>query len=96
MNAKNEAEWRELEKLARNTASIKPLSPQLRKQWDAAKRTGRKLGRGRPAKHPSEKSRIVLISIDPKLLAEIDKYAKSVGLSRSRLIAEGARLRMKV
>jgi len=40
------------------------------------------------------KSRIVPISIDPVLLEEIDQFAKSAGVTRSRLIAEGLRLRM--
>lgn len=85
----------ELERLAHDTTDIRPLSGSLRKQWDAARRSGKKARSGRPPKDPTLKSRIVPISIDPKLLAEIDRYAKTVGLSRSRLVAEGLRLRLQ-
>jgi len=74
---------------------IRPLSPAMRSQWEAAKRTGDKPRRGRPRKDPGEKSLIVPISIEPALLKAIDKFAKSVGATRSRLVAEGLRLRMK-
>jgi hypothetical protein len=85
----------ELERLARDTSDIGPLTPDMRRQWDAARRTGARRGSGRPRKDPRLKSRIVPISIEPALLAQIDKFAKSAGLSRSRLVAEGLKLRMK-
>jgi len=84
-----------LEKLAHDTSDLRPMSPELLRQWNAARRTGKKPRLGRPTKDPAAKSRIVPISIDPKLLAEIDRYAKSEGLSRSRLVAEALRLRMR-
>jgi len=87
--------FEELDRQAHDTSDIRPLSPEMRRQWEAARRTGKKSRSGRPPKDPNLKSRIVPISIDPKLLAEIDKYAKSAGLTRSRLVAEGLRLRMK-
>lgn len=87
--------FEELERRARHPSDIRPLSASLRREWDAARQIGKKKARGRPRKDPRLKSRIVPISIDPKLLAEIDKYAKSAGLTRSRLIAEGLRLRMR-
>ena len=74
---------------------IRPLSPAMRSQWEAAKRTGAKRRPGRPRKDPAQKSLIVPISIDPALLEATDEFAKSVGVTRSRLIAEGLRLRMK-
>jgi metal-responsive CopG/Arc/MetJ family transcriptional regulator len=34
------------------------------------------------------------VSLDPSLLSEADRFAKSAGMSRSHLIAEALRLRM--
>lgn len=87
--------FEELERLAYDRSDVRPFSASLRRQWDAARRTGKKSRAGRPRKDPNLKSRIVPISIDPGLLAEIDEYAKSVGVSRSRLVAEGLRLRIQ-
>ena len=83
-----------LDKLAHDVNDIKPISPAMRREWDAARRTGKKLRPGRPRKDPTLKSRIVPISLDPMLLAEIDRFAKSAGLTRSALIAQALRLRM--
>lgn len=85
----------EIDRQAHAIDDIRPLSPAMRSQWEAAKRTGAKPRRGRPRKAPGEKSLIVPISIDPALLEAADKFAKSVGATRSRLVAEGLRLRMK-
>jgi len=83
-----------LEKLAHDMSDIRPLTPAMRRQWQAARRAGKKRP-GRPRKDPRLKSRIVPISIEPKLLAAVDEYAKSAGVSRSRLVAEGLRLRIQ-
>ena len=91
---KNQESFEELEKLAHDISDIKPLSPAMRREWEAAQRTGLKMRSAR--KYPNLKSRIVPISMDPKLLAAIDKFAKSAGVTRSRLVAEGLALRMKV
>ena len=96
MAKKQHESFEELEATAHNPKLIKPLSPEMRRQWEAAKRTGTRKGPGRPSKDPAAKSRIVPISLDPKLLKQIDKYAKLAGLSRSRLVAEGLKLRMNV
>ena len=90
----NRESFEQLEKLAHNVSDIKPLSPAIRREWEAARRTGKKLRPGRPRKDPRLKSRIVPISLDPMLLAEIDSFAKSAGLTRSALIAQALRLRM--
>ena len=37
-------------------------------------------------KSPATQSRIVPVSLDPALLSEADRYAKSAGISRSRLV----------
>lgn len=88
--------FEELDKLARNTSDIRPLNAALLRDWRAVVRTGAgKRRSGRPRKDPRLKSRIVPISIDPRLLTKVDKFAKAAGVSRSRLVAEGLRLRMK-
>jgi hypothetical protein len=85
----------ELDRQAHLTDDVRPLSPAMRSEWEAAKRTGVKRRPGRPRKDPGKKSLIVPVSIDPELLDATDRFAKSVGVTRSRLVAEGLRLRMK-
>lgn len=82
---------------ARDTSDIRPMTAAMRRQWEAAKETGvpHSSRRGRPPKQPELKSRIVPISIEPGLLAEADQYAKLAGLSRSALIAEALKARLK-
>jgi len=84
-----------LDKLAHENGDVRPLSAALRRDWKAARRSGKRARSGRPRKDPRLKARIVPISIDPTLLAEIDQYARSAGLSRSALVAEGLRLRLR-
>lgn len=84
----------DLDKAARDTSDVRPLSPEMRRRWEAAKRTGPATKRGRPPKDPALKSRIVPVSLVPALLAEADRFADAAGISRSRLIAEALRLRM--
>jgi len=92
----NEREsFEELERLAHRTDDMRPMSPAMRRRWEAAQRTGSKSRLGRPRKDPQHKSRIVPISIAPELLAKVDRFAKAEGISRSRLVAEGLRLRLK-
>ncbi|MFL5405499.1 MAG: CopG family ribbon-helix-helix protein [Myxococcales bacterium] len=86
--------FEELEKLAQDTSDLKPLSPSMRRKWEAARRTGAKPRPGRPRKDPKLKSRIVPVSMDPALLKEVDRYADAAGVTRSRLIAEALRLRI--
>jgi Ribbon-helix-helix protein, copG family len=86
--------FEELETLAHDTSDLKPLSPAMRRRWEAARRTGGQIRPGRPRKDPKLKSRIVPISMDPALLEEVDRYADAAGVTRSRLIAEALRLRM--
>lgn len=62
----------------------KPLSKRGRVLWKAATR-----GRGRPRKPAGEKTRRVVISVEPRLLKRMDAFAKSHGLDRSKLIAKG-------
>ncbi len=65
-------------------AKTRPLSAKGRLLWERAKR-------GRPAKPPGEKSSRVLITLEPALLKQADRLARSQGLSRSELIARGIR-----
>lgn len=83
----------ELEKIARDTTDIRPMSRAARAEWEAAKRTGDKSARRR-SKMKKETSRIVPISMAPALLERVDRYASSAGLSRSRVVAEALELRI--
>jgi len=73
VNHKNKESFEDLDKLAHETNDIRPLTPAMRREWQAARRTGTKRRVGRPAKDPRLKSRIIPISIEPALLAKIDK-----------------------
>jgi len=86
----------ELDSMARDVSDVQPLSAAMRRRWEAAKRTGTKATRGRPRKAAKDKAQIVPVSIDPRLLEAVDRYAKSEGISRSRLVAEGLQMRIKV
>jgi hypothetical protein len=87
-----DAVWDEM---ALDESDVAPMSAAMRRRWEAARRTGEKLKRGRPRKQPEAKSRIVPVSIEPLLLERVDEYAKKAGISRSRLVAEGLQLRIK-
>jgi hypothetical protein len=66
-------------------SDLRPLSPEMREQWERAKR-----GRGRPRK--LVKAARILITIEPELLAMTDAVAKKRKLTRAALIAEGLRM----
>ena len=88
-----------LDRMALDLSDVKPMSAGMRRKWEGAKQTGKRMQRRidarRPQKAPSANSRIVPVSLDPSLLSEADRYARSAGISRSRLVAEALRLRMK-
>ena len=67
-----------------DATDAKPLSKQGEALWNRAKR-----GRGRPRKPEAQKTRRVVISVDPLLLQRMDAYAKAQGLDRSKVIARG-------
>lgn len=90
-----EEEYKKLDRAAHDPTDIRPLSPRMRKIWEAAKRAGDIRGRGRPRKDPRLKSRIIPVSIDPALLAAVDRYAKKNGITRSGLIAQALKSRLK-
>jgi len=89
---------KELDRMALDMSDVKPMSAAMRRKWEAAQQTGKRLNQrtpgGRPQKTSTATSRIVPVSLDPSLLSEADRYAKSAGISRSRLVAEALRLRM--
>jgi hypothetical protein len=74
------------------------MSAAVRRKWEAAQQTGKRMSQPAPAARPQRAStatsRIVPVSLDSTLLSEADRYAKSAGISRSRLVAEALRMRM--
>jgi len=61
-----------------------PLTPEMRAQWEAAKRKP-----ARPKEGPSVQ--VISVSIEKDLLARSDALAKKKRISRARLIARGLR-----
>jgi hypothetical protein len=84
----------ELDRMAADPSDVRPMSAAMRRKWESAQQTGKRIRRGRSSKTPAVESRIVPVSLDPSLLSEADRYAKNAGISRSRLVAEALRLRM--
>lgn len=68
----------------------KPLTPAQRKLWSKIKRKAR---RGRPTIGGGAAR--VPVSIERGLLKEVNAFARSHGLKRSQMIAEGLRLVMQ-
>ena len=68
---------------------LKPLSAADKALWRAAKRApGKSRGSRRQVSVP------VRVTLEPKLLKAIDAYAASNGITRSELLARGAKLAM--
>lgn len=90
----DENDFEALDRLARSVTleSLRPLSPAMRRRWEAAKRAGR----GRPRKPEGAKAVPTLITVDPELLKKIDAYAKKNGISRSQLFAQSVKARLKL
>ena len=96
MNAKEksgktpEDDFDALDGLARDITpeKLRPLTPEMRRRWEAAKH-------GRPKKAPGTKAVPTLITVEPELLRRVDAYAKKAGLSRSQLFAEAVRQRIE-
>ena len=88
---------KDLDRMALDLSDVKPMSVAMRRRWDAVQQTGKRMKRradSRRSKAPTPESRVVPVLLDPSLLSEADRYAKSAGISRSRLVAEALRLRM--
>ena len=80
-----------LDRLARGITpgKLRPLTPEQRGRWEAAKR-------GRPKKSPGTKAVPTLITVDPRLLRRVDAYATQVGISRSQLFSEAVQQRIRL
>jgi hypothetical protein len=85
----DENDFEALDRLARGVTleKLRPLNPEQRRRWEAAKR-------GRPRKAPGTKAIPTLITVEPELLRRADAYAKKIGLSRSQLFSEAVRRRI--
>lgn len=86
----DENDFEALDRLARGIRpqDLKPLTPELRRRWEAARRAKPKRSSA------ARKSVPTLIAIEAKLLRRIDAYAKKAGLSRSQLISDAIEQRM--
>ena len=86
----DENDFESLDKLAHTLSpeKMRPLTPAMRRRWQAAKR-------GRPRKAPGTKSVPTMITVDPKLLQRIDAQARKAGLSRSQFLANAARRELR-
>ena len=67
---------------------LRPLSAKNKLLWEAAKRR-----RGRPGTGKGEVK--VLVTIDPALLEQVDRYVKDRHLKRSQLISRALKNEMK-
>ncbi len=85
----DENDFEALDRLAHSITleNTRPLNKRERERWEVAKR-------GRPAKAPGTKAIPTLITVEPKLLKQVDAYAKKEGMSRSRLFSEAVRQRI--
>jgi hypothetical protein len=63
---------------------LRPLTPEQRRRWEAAKR-------GRPSEAAGTRAVPTLITVEPDLLRRADAYAKRAGVSRSQLFADAVR-----
>jgi Ribbon-helix-helix protein, copG family len=88
-NKTDENDFKALDRLARSITpkKLRVLTPEQRSRWNAAKR-------GRPKKAPGTKSVPTLITVEPRLLRQVDAYAKKAGVSRSQLFSEAIRQRL--
>jgi hypothetical protein len=85
----DENDFEALDRLARGVTleKLRPLNPEQRRRWEAAKCR-------RPRKAPGTKAIPTLITVEPELLRRADAYAKKIGLSRSQLFSEAVRRRI--
>jgi hypothetical protein len=82
----DENDFEALDRLARSLTPerMRPLSPEMRRRWEAAVR-------GRPRKAPGTKAVPTMITVEPALLKRIDAGARKAGVSRSQFLANAAR-----
>lgn len=82
----DENDFQALDRLARRITpeTLRPLTAEQRRRWEAAKR-------GRPRKPAGTKAIPTLITVEPKLLKQADAFAKKQGVSRSQLFSDAVR-----
>ena len=85
----DENDFEALERLAKaiTPEKLRPMTPEQRGRWEAARR-------GRPKKAPGTKAVPTLITVEPQLLRRADAYAKKAGMSRSQLFSDALRQRI--
>ncbi len=88
-----ENDFQAMERLAQSItpSRLRPLTPEQRRRWEAAKHA-----RPKQANSAAAKSIPTLIAVDVKLLRRIDAYAKKTGVSRSQLFSDAIRQRINV
>ena len=86
----DENDFEALDRLAHSITpeAMRPLSPSMRRRWQAGKR-------GRPRKSPGTKAVPTMITVEPGLLRQIDAGARKAGVSRSQFLAKAARRELK-
>ncbi len=86
----DEDDFDALERLARSITpeKLRPLTPEMKRRWEAAKR-------GRPKKPAGTNAVPTLVTVEPQLLRRADAYAKKSGISRSQLFSEAVRMRLE-
>lgn len=86
-----EDDFEALDRLAQSITpeKMRPLSGEMRRRWQDAKR-------GRPRKAPGTKAVPTMITVEPELLKRIDLVARSKGVSRSQFLANAARRELKL
>lgn len=86
----DENDFEALERLARRITleKLRPLTPEQRRRWEAAKRARPGKADG---KAPGGRGVPTLITVEPKLLRRVDAYARKAGLSRSQLFTDAVR-----
>jgi hypothetical protein len=65
-------------------SKLKPLTPAMRREWNAWKRRGRpKVGAG---------AERISVTMERQLLSRADAYARAKGMTRSQLIQQGVKV----
>ncbi len=77
------------EKRAIDAKELRPMTPEMRRRWAAAKR--KKPGRPKVGKGASR----VLLSVEKGLLEEVNQYVRTRKISRSAFFADAVRDKLK-
>ena len=87
----DENDFEALDRWARNLTleKMRPLTPKMRRDWEAAKRSGLKKKRDLEV-IPT------MITVERTLLRRIDATSRKAGLTRSQFLARAARRELKL